>query len=103
MSTLQQISQFTGKAFAPGVLLVAGLAFIAPQGFIWIVPYISLLLGIIMVGIGMTLSLDDFQAVFQQPKQVIMIVAAQFTIMPLLAFGLAISFRLSPEIAAGVI
>lgn len=103
METLKRLSRFAGDTFAIGVILIAVLAFLAPNGFTWIVPYISLLLGIVMFGMGMTLSVDDFRAVFKQPKQVAIGVAVQFTIMPLLAYVLAIGLRLPPDIAAGVI
>ena len=56
-----------------------------------------------MFGMGMTLSVDDFKEVLKQPKKVAIGVVAQFTIMPLIAFGLAVAFRLPPEVAAGVI
>ena len=103
MKILERISQFAGNTFAVWVLLFAALAFFVPDGFTWIAPYISILLGIIMFGMGMTLSLDDFREVIKQPKNVAIGVIGQFTIMPLLAFGLAVAFRLPPEVAAGVI
>ena len=103
MKILERISQFAGNTFAVWVLLFAALAFFVPDGFTWIAPYISILLGIIMFGMGMTLSVDDFKEVIKQPKNVILGVIGQFTIMPLLAFGLAVAFRLPPEVAAGVI
>lgn len=103
MRALERISQFAGNTFAVWVLLFAALAFFIPDGFTWIAPYISILLGLIMFGMGMTLSLDDFREVLKQPKKVAIGVLGQFTIMPLIAFGLAIAFRLPPEIAAGVI
>ncbi|HEY4554529.1 MAG TPA: bile acid:sodium symporter family protein [Bacillaceae bacterium] len=103
MKALERISQFAGNTFAVWVLLFAALAFFFPGGFTWIAAYISILLGIIMFGMGMTLSLNDFKEVFVQPKKVLIGVVAQFTIMPLLAFGLAVGLRLPPEVAIGVI
>lgn len=103
MHVLQRLSDAAGAYFAPGVLLFAVLAYLIPSGFTWIAPHISLLLGIVMFGIGMTLSPADFKAVFVQPKQVVTTVLAQFTIMPLLALALTELFSLPPEIAAGVI
>ncbi|WP_404801725.1 bile acid:sodium symporter family protein [Bacillus norwichensis] len=100
---LDRISQFAGNTFAIWVLLFAALAFFMPGGFTWIAPYISILLGIIMFGMGMTLSVDDFKEVLKHPKKVAIGVLAQFTIMPLIAFGLAVGFKLPPEVAAGVI
>ncbi|WP_313430708.1 bile acid:sodium symporter family protein [Siminovitchia terrae] len=103
MKTLDRISQFAGNTFAIWVLLFAALAFFMPGSFTWIAPYISILLGIIMFGMGMTLSVDDFKEVLKHPKKVAIGVLAQFTIMPLIAFGLAVGFKLPPEVAAGVI
>jgi len=103
LKTLDRISQFAGNTFAIWVLLFAALAFFMPGSFTWIAPYISILLGIIMFGMGMTLSVDDFKEVLKHPKKVAIGVLAQFTIMPLIAFGLAVGFKLPPEVAAGVI
>ncbi|AOV06258.1 bile acid:sodium symporter family protein [Sporosarcina ureilytica] len=103
MKTLERISQFAGNTFAIWVLLFAGLAFFMPESFTWIGQYISILLGVIMFGMGMTLSVDDFGEVFKQPKKVFIGVLGQFTIMPLIAFLLAVGLRLPPEVAAGVI
>jgi bile acid:Na+ symporter, BASS family len=103
MKALERASQFAGNTFAVWVILFAVLAFWVPSGFIWIGPYISTLLGIIMFGMGLTLSGSDFKAVFQAPKNVIIGVLAQYTIMPLLAYGLAMAFQLPPEVAVGVI
>lgn len=103
MQTLAKISNFAGNTFALWVILFAILSFFFPEGFAWLGPYISLLLGIIMFGMGLTLTMDDFKGVVQAPKSVIIAVLAQYTIMPLLAFSLAKVFQLPPEIAVGVI
>src|SRR5690606_22770563 len=100
---LQKLNRFAGNTFSVGILLVAVLALLLPGAFLWIVPHISLLLGVIMFGMGLTLSAEDFKALLRQPKQVAIGVAAQFTMMPLLAYVLATAFGLPPEIAAGVI
>ncbi|MGE8206473.1 bile acid:sodium symporter family protein [Heyndrickxia sp. NPDC080065] len=103
MKTLERISKFAGNTFAVWVIIFAILSYFLPSGFTWIAPHISLLLGIIMFGMGLTLSLNDFKAVFKAPKSVLIGVIGQFTIMPLLAFGLANAFGLDPEVAVGVI
>ena len=84
-------------------MIFAALALFFPGGFTWIGSYIILLLGIIMFGIGMTLSASDFKEVFSHPKKVLIGVLAQFIIMPLTAFALAKLLGLPPEIAVGVI
>ena len=103
MKVLEKASTFAGNTFAYWVILFAALALFFPGGFTWIGSYISLLLGIIMFGMGMTLSASDFKEVFSHPKKVLIGVLAQFIIMPLTAFALAKLLGLPPEIAVGVI
>ncbi|OMP66476.1 bile acid:sodium symporter family protein [Domibacillus epiphyticus] len=103
MNLLISISRFAGKTFAIWVLVFAAFAFFFPAQFTWIAPYISILLGIIMFGMGMTLSVEDFKEVGRHPKKVLIGVLAQFIVMPSLAFALAKGLRLEPEIAIGVI
>ncbi|SFG09462.1 bile acid:Na+ symporter, BASS family [Halobacillus alkaliphilus] len=103
MKVLEQASNFVGKTFAIWVLLFSVLSFFIPSGFSWISPYIVPLLGIIMFGMGLTLSKSDFQEVFKRPKDVAIGVGAQFILMPLLAFFLVTILPVSTEVAIGVI
>lgn len=103
MDMLEKVGKFAGNTFALWVLLLAGLALYSPDLFTWIGPYVSLLLGIVMFGMGMTLSVGDFKLVLKEPKGVIIGVLAQFIIMPSLAYVLAKVLQLSPEVAVGVI
>ncbi|KOY81528.1 bile acid:sodium symporter family protein [Lysinibacillus macroides] len=103
MNLLIKISQFASKTFAVWVLVFAAFAFFFPEQFTWIAPYISILLGIIMFGMGMTISAKDFKEVGKHPLKVLVGVLSQFMVMPLLAFALAKGLRLEPEIAIGVI
>jgi len=103
MQALIRLSQFAGKTFALWVLLFAALAYFAPAQFkplaAWIVP----LLGIIMFGMGLTLSKEDFREVLRRPIDVLIGVLGQFIIMPGLAWLLCKLLGLPPEIAVGVI
>lgn len=56
-----------------------------------------------MLGMGMTMTVDDFKGVLQSPKAVLIGVVAQFVVMPGLAYVLCKLFNLPPEIAVGVI
>lgn len=103
MKALIKLSTFLGNTFALWVIIFAVLAFVVPGGFTWIAPYINLLLGIIMFGMGLTLKFSDFKQVIVAPKEVTILVIAQYTIMPLLALGLVFVFQLPAEIAVGVI
>ncbi|MEJ7137983.1 bile acid:sodium symporter family protein [Amphibiibacter pelophylacis] len=103
MPTINTLSAWMGRTFALWVLAFTGLALLAPSAFTWIGPWIPLMLGVIMFGMGMTLSLGDFRKVLAQPRAVAIGVAAQFIIMPGLAWALATGLRLPPEVAVGVI
>ncbi len=103
MKSLASLSAFVGKTFALWVILFAVLGFVFPNTFKLIAPYIVILLGIIMFGMGLTLSLDDFQALVRRPFEVAIGVLAHFIIMPLLAVLLTRIIPMPPEVAAGVI
>ena len=64
--------------------------------------FLPLALFIIMLGMGLGLTLNDFKRVFIQPKAVIFGLIAQLIILPLIGFLLAMIFPLSPELAVGV-
>ncbi|ENH97570.1 bile acid/sodium symporter (BASS) family protein [Gracilibacillus halophilus YIM-C55.5] len=103
MKGLERVSSFVGSTFAIWVLLFAVLSFLIPSGFTWIADYITPLLGIIMFGMGLTLSASDFKEAFKRPKEVAIGVVGQFLIMPLLAFALVTILPVSTEVAVGVI
>ena len=103
MQKLEKIGSFVSKYMAAIVIIVAAVALFLPPIFLWVTPNISLLLGVIMFGMGMTLKFRDFQEIFKSPRDVLAGALAQFTIMPALAYCLAKIFSLPPELAAGVI
>ena len=103
MNALKTISDFFGKTFALWAALTAVVAYSLPEAFVWLKPYITWLLGVIMFGMGLTLSPSDFKILGQHPKSVLAGVVAQFVIMPLTAYVLAVTLQLPPAIAAGVI
>ncbi|MGE6377605.1 bile acid:sodium symporter family protein [Peribacillus muralis] len=103
MGIVEKVSALAGKTFTLWVMIFAVIAYILPNHFIWIGAYIVPLLGIVMFGMGLTLSAADFKEVFRRPKEVALGVAGHFIIMPLLAFALALGFDLPKEVAVGVI
>jgi len=64
---------------------------------------ITPLLQVIMFGMGSQMSFNDFAGIIKMPKGVIIGVFAQFSLMPLIALGIANIFNFPPEIAAGII
>ena len=104
MEVLKKITNFVSKYMAVIVIAMAALALLAPNTVSFIkTSYVNTLLGIVMFGMGLTLKPGDFKVVFSRPKDVVIGCIAQFTVMPLLAFGLTKLFHLPDELAIGVI
>ena len=100
---MKKIVMFVSNNITLLAVIVAVVALIVPASFKWTTPHVTTLLGVVMFGMGMTLKLEDFRKIFQRPRDVLIGLLAQFTIMPLLAYALATLFNLPAEIAAGVI
>lgn len=92
------------NAFPVWVLTGGVLALWQPTWFAWFTgPWIVWGLAAVMLGMGMTLTLGDFQRVLTMPKAVAMGFAAQFTIMPFLGWGIAHLLQLETPFAVGLI
>lgn len=101
---MKTVCNFIAKWMGMIVLLTAALSLFAPYTFEWISTWtINPMLGVIMFGMGLTLSPHDFRLVLSRPKDILIGCMAQFTIMPLLAWLLASTFSLPKELALGVI
>ena len=101
---MKKVCDFIAKWMGLMVLLVAALSLIVPASFVWIDTWaINPMLGLIMFGMGLTLSPHDFKIVLSRPKDILIGCLAQFTVMPLLAFLLSWAFSLPKEMALGVI
>jgi bile acid:Na+ symporter, BASS family len=59
-------------------------------------------LGIIMLGLGLGLSLEDFKRVAQYPKAIIIGLICQMILLPFLCFGIALLLHLPSELAVGL-
>ena len=104
MKILEKISEGFGKYMAFIVLAVAALALFVPSSSLWIdISWVNYLLMIVMFGMGLTMKPSDFALVFKRPKDILLGCAAQFVIMPLLAFGLSRLFQLDTALTAGVV
>ena len=65
--------------------------------------FVSVLLGVVMFGMGLATTLEDFKVVLARPKDIFVGCAAQFTIMPGLAWGLSRLFGLDDALTVGVV
>ena len=94
------ISEYMGVLVLAAALLALAFPSVLQQVPTTVINY---LLGVVVFGMGLTLNLRDFKIVFSRPKDVIVGCLAQFTIMPLLAWGLARLFSLDEALALGVV
>lgn len=86
------------------ILAVALAAYFCPSCGLFIeTAWISPLLTAVMFGMGLTLKPADFRNIFLHPRAVLLGCAAQFTLMPLLAWLLCLIFKPDPALVAGVI
>ncbi len=63
---------------------------------------LPLAIGIIMMGLGLSLTIDDFKRVAIYPKAVIIGLVCQMLILPIVCFLIVKGFALSPELAVGL-
>jgi BASS family bile acid:Na+ symporter len=92
------------NAFPLWVLAGGALALVHPPLFTWFRgPLIVWGLAVIMLGMGLTLSLEDFRGVLRMPRAVAMGFLAQFTLMPFLGWGVAKLLQLPVPFAVGLI
>ncbi|MDR3562271.1 MAG: bile acid:sodium symporter family protein [Negativicutes bacterium] len=103
MGIVEKISKVITKLFPLWVIVFAATAFLSPDPFKPYGQYIPYLLGVVMLGMGLTMSLDDFKLVLTRPKDVIYGVVLRYVIMPGVAFLVAKLLGLPPSLAAGLI
>ena len=92
------------RLFPLWVSLCAVIALINPALFTWFSgPWITYGLGGIMLGMGLTLQWQDFNQILLTPKWVFLGLLIQFSLMPLMGWGLGVIFELPPFFAVGLI
>lgn len=96
------LKKFT-SLFPLWAVLLSAVAYVYPEYFAphnnLIVPFLSL----IMLGMGVTLSADNFLAVLKRPHVVFLGTLMQYTIMPLAAWIVCMALKLPADLMAGVI
>jgi BASS family bile acid:Na+ symporter len=59
-------------------------------------------LGIIMLGLGLGLTVEDFRRIGRYPKAAVLALLCQVLLLPAICFGLVLAFGLAPELAVGM-
>lgn len=96
------LKKFT-SLFPLWAVLLSAVAYLYPGYFAphkgLIVPFLSL----IMLGMGVTLSVDSFLAVLKKPSVVILGTLMQYTLMPFFAWLICLALKLPTDLMAGVV
>lgn len=103
MESLTQFSKKLSKWFTLVVVIWAVFNYFLPTTSRWVIPNTSYLLGIILFGMGLTLTTEDFVSISKRPVPVALGTVAHYVIMPSLAWLLCLIFHLKGATAAGVI
>ena len=105
MEILKRLSSLLATYTSPFIILVAVIAMFFPDLFGWVQRgnVASIILGLIMLTMGCTLSTQDFRVLIGRPMDIFIGSMAQFTVMPLLAWSLSHVFHLNPYMSAGLI
>ena len=101
---LKRVSAWMASHSSTYVIAAAVMAFLLPDTFSWVRGDVSsVILGVIMLTMGLTLTADDFRILFSRPMDIFIGACAQFTLMPLLAYALTVVFGLNPYLSIGII
>ncbi|MFY7817951.1 MAG: bile acid:sodium symporter family protein [Akkermansiaceae bacterium] len=100
---MKRIAEKLSEWFPLWIVLGCLWAWCQPAAWTWFQPWISAGLGVIMLGMGLTLRFADFREVLRQPKWISIGVGLQFLIMPASAFLCSKVFGLNKELALGLI
>lgn len=101
---MNRILVLATNLFPIWVLLGGALALAWPGGFTWFNgELITWGLAVIMLGMGITLTVDDFKSVLKMPQAVGIGFGAHYVIMPALGWSIAHLLKLEPPFAAGLI
>lgn len=115
MKSLQKASKFLSDYTSVVVILIAVVTFFIPGMMGWVNYQLftdpvankftsqSIIIGVIMFSMGLTLTTKDFQILAQRPFVSDIGAVAQYFIMPFLAFTLSKVLRLPDGIALGLI
>jgi BASS family bile acid:Na+ symporter len=103
LSKIEKLGIAFANAFPLWVLAGASLALWEPATAMWFKPvWIPFFLGIIMLSMGLTLQVGDFQRVLKIPVSVLVGLSLHYLIMPLLGYFLSKAFHLPVDYMIGL-
>ena len=100
----QKLSRWLAGNASLFIIVVAMVTFFVPDLFCWVRGNTqTIILGVIMLTMGLTLTTNDFRILARRPADILIGACAQFFIMPCVAWLLVHVFRLEPALALGIL
>ena len=93
----------TTALFPLWTILFSVIAYAYPTLFVGFSPAVVYLLGIVMFGMGMTLTPGNFAEVMRRPGLISLGVALQYFLMPLIAWGVSLALDLPSALLIGMV
>lgn len=104
LKILQRISSWLANYTSFFIIGIAVFTFFFPHLFDWVRGDCqTIILGVIMLTMGLTLTTDDFKILAKRPFDVFVGACAQFIIMPGVAYTLVNVWHLEPALALGIL
>ena len=104
IQSLQTLSRQLSQHASLFVTAIAVLTFFVPDLFVWVRGTTqTVILGIIMLTMGLTLTTQDFRILLRRPGDIMIGACAQFLVMPCVAWLLVRIFHLEPALALGIL
>lgn len=103
MAKFNKISNVFVQNISLIIIVLSVIAFFMPDYFKWMTQYTTIFLGVAMFGMGTSIDVESFKNIFLHPKEILVGCLAQYTVMPITAWILAMVFGLPTDIALGVI
>ena len=104
MNVFQKLSRWLASNASWVVIAAAVFTFFLPAAFNWVRGNTqTVILGIIMLTMGLTLTTEDFKILARRPFDILIGACAQFFIMPCVAYLLVHVFQLEPALALGIL
>lgn len=104
ISFILTFSRWLARYASAFVIGIAIVTLLAPHLFCWVRGNVqTVILGVIMLSMGLTLSADDFRVLARRPADILIGTCAQFVIMPLVAWLLVGVWHLEPALALGIL
>ena len=101
---LQTVSRWMADYTSFYIIGAAIFTFFVPHAFDWVRGTTqTVILGMIMLTMGLTLTTQDFRILLQRPLDIFIGALAQFIIMPGVAYLLTHVFGLEPALALGIL